>query len=274
MTDALASPYVAYKLPLTGFRPEGVAQHGLIITARINGGHPLRLVLDTGARGILLYKSAARDLNLEPLVASQVGGLGTGQVVGSTLSLAKTIAFGDLQFRDCLVHVSNRDISPEADGVLAPSLFEQFLVRIDPKAKAIQLSPRIEMETPEAHRALNLDKLLLVRGEMACDREGWFLLDTGAAFTAMGASTIAQGARTAVDMVGAQGSAGAFRVAPIAVKVGGRSLTDPEAIALDLAGLSQREGVEIAGILGYSALSRWPVTIDYRSGLVRIGDPK
>ena len=56
------------------------------------------------------------------------------------------------------------------------------------------------------------------------------------------------------------------------LQVGGRVLAEHEAVALDLGRLSQREGVEISGILGYSTLSRWPVTIDFRSGMVRIGD--
>jgi hypothetical protein len=45
-----------------------------------------------------------------------------------------------------------------------------------------------------------------------------------------------------------------------------------EAVTFELGAMSQREGVEISGILGYSTLSQGPLTIDFRSGLVRIGD--
>ncbi len=272
----LASPYVAYRIPLSGFRPAGHAPRGLIATARINGGRPLRLLLDTGARGLLLHKSAARDLNLELLAASQVGGLGRGAPVESTLSLASTVAFGDLEFRNCLIEVSSRVVAEDVDGVLPPSLFEGFLLRIDAGARVLALTPRLPSDEPlpaDAPTVLNLDNLLLVRTEISGGHGGWFLLDTGAAFTSVRTDSASPGARTAsVDLAGTQGAVGAFRVAPVSMKVAGRSLPDPEAIALDLGRLSHREGIEIAGILGYSTLSRWPVTIDFRNGLVRLGD--
>ena len=50
LPSRLASPYEAYRLPLTGFRPTTSAQAGILVSARINGSKPLRLLLDTGAR--------------------------------------------------------------------------------------------------------------------------------------------------------------------------------------------------------------------------------
>lgn len=269
---ALASAYTTYRIPLTGFHPVGSSQQGLIVMARINGGHPLRLVLDTGARGIMLNRSAANALWLEPLVTSQVAGLGSGRPADATLSLARTVSFGDLEFHDCLVDVSSRELASGADGVLAPSLFARFLIKIDPKAKMLELTPHVEMDVAAAQNALDLDRLLLVRAEMASKRQGWFLLDTGAAYTAVASDLSTPGAP--IDMAGPQGAIGAFRVSPIAMRVTGRLLADRDAISMDLRGLSQREGVEIAGILGYSSLSQSPVTIDFRSGHVLIGNSR
>ena len=42
-----------------------------------------------------------------------------------------------------------------------------------------------------------------------------------------------------------------------------------DAIALDLAGMSQREAVRISGLLGYSTLSKFAVSINFREGIVR-----
>jgi hypothetical protein len=270
--SALASAYTTYRIPLTGFHPAGSAQQGLIVMARVNGGRPLRLVLDTGARGLMLHRSAANALGLESLVTSQVGGLGSGRPIDATLSLARTVSFGELEFRDCLVDVSSRELAAGADGVLAPSLFARFLIKIDPNAKMLELTPHGETDVAAAQNALDLDRLLLVRAEMASKQQGWFLLDTGAAYTAVAADLSTPGAR--VDMAGPQGAIGAFRVSPIAMRVTGRLLADRDAIAMDLRGLSQREGVEIAGILGYSSLSQSPMTIDFRSGHVLIGNSR
>jgi len=320
--DDLASAYTGYRLPLSGFHPSGATRHGLVVTARINGGRPLRLVLDTGARGILLHKSAASGLALESVADSKVGGFGGSGASDSSLMLARSVTFDDLAFRDCLVEVSAHNVTAGADGILGASLFERFRIRIDSRSRTLELTPggggmegkpdcppfaenapslakapvrarlgseprasasgcprtdgEISREVRHGVQALGLDRLLLVRTSVAGSREGWFLLDTGAAFTAITPrlTSAAQARAGGVELAGIQGTAAAFRVAPIALQVGGRALAEPEAVALDLAAISQREGVEISGILGFSTLSRWPLTIDFRSGLVLIGDPR
>ena len=45
---------------------------------------------------------------------------------------------------------------------------------------------------------------------------------------------------------------------------------DVDPIAFDLREISRQEGVEISGLIGYPALSRGVLTIDYRDGLIDI----
>jgi tetratricopeptide (TPR) repeat protein len=272
LPGALDSSYTFYRVPLRGFQPSGASPRGLIMAASVNGKRSLRLVLDTGARGILLRESAARDLGLEPVVESRLAGFGAPVATRSTLMLADSVAFGDLRFRDCLIEVSPVALPDDADGIIGASLFERFRLRIDTAAQALELTPGDAGEVPAAP-ALGLDRLLLVRTQLPGGRGGWFLLDTGAAFTAIapGLGAMSQ-SPAAVPLTGVQGSASAFRAAPFSFQAAGRVLSEPEPVVLNLAAISQREGIEISGLLGYSTLSRWPVTIDFRSGLVRIGD--
>jgi hypothetical protein len=51
---------------------------------------------------------------------------------------------------------------------------------------------------------------------------------------------------------------------------GGPRLSDANVVALDLTGMSKKEGAKIAGLLGYSALSKMTLTLDYRDGLIRL----
>ena len=101
----LASPYAAYRLPLSGFRPNTSAQDGILVTARINGGKPLRLLVDTGARGMVICARAARNLGLETIVASRLAGLGDPGAGESRVALARRVEFGDLAFDECLGEV-------------------------------------------------------------------------------------------------------------------------------------------------------------------------
>ena len=72
-----------------------------------------------------------------------------------------------------------------------------------------------------------------------------------------------------VELRGAQGPlAGALRVAPLVLHVGGLPLVESAPLAVDLRTISQVEGIEIAGILGYSMLGRSPFTLDLRNGTV------
>ena len=72
-----------------------------------------------------------------------------------------------------------------------------------------------------------------------------------------------------MELQGAQGPlAGALRVAPLVLNVGGLPLVERAPLAVDLRAISQVEGIEIAGILGYSMLGRSPFTLDFRNGTV------
>ena len=72
-----------------------------------------------------------------------------------------------------------------------------------------------------------------------------------------------------MELHGAQGPlAGALRVAPLILHVGGLPLLENAPLAVDLRTISQAEGIEIAGILGYSMLGRSPFTLDLHNGTV------
>ena len=274
----LASPYAAYRLPLSGFRPTTSAQNGILVSARINGGKPLRLLLDTGARGIVIHPRAARNLALETIVASRLGGLGDTGAGESRVALARTVAFGDLVFEECLVEVSGRSLTSGADGVLGADVFGRFKIGVDAQASVLQLTPFDD--TPPAPvdgarplvPAIGMRNLLFVRARVEGGKEGLFLVDTGAAFTAVSREYLPATALQPghpVELVGAQGPlAGAFRVGPLALRVGGVPLMENAPLAVDLGPISQLEGIDVAGILGYSTLGKLPFTIDLRNGAV------
>jgi tetratricopeptide (TPR) repeat protein len=263
----LASGHTTYRVPLAGFRPTGVTQDGLIVAVRINGSKPLRLVLDTGARGILVDGRSARNLGLESIVTSRVTGFETHTSSESVLALARSLAIGDLRFEDCLIEVSGQGIAG-ADGILGTELFEAFRMRIDARRQTMDLTP-VTGNGPVAANAIGLRNLMLVK-TAAAGKEGWFLLDTGAAYSTLARELVpAVMAKGAVNLFGVGGSLrGAYRLGPLSLGVEGRTLVDMAPVALDLEPLSRREGVEISGVLGYSALSGRPLTVDLRHGVI------
>ena len=270
----LASPYVGYRLALGGFRPSGTALAGMLVTARINGGRPLRLVLDTGARGIVIDWDAARKLDLETITAARLTGFGDAGKGESQVALARSVTFGDLAFEDCLVEVAGQKLTAGADGIVGADVFEGFRIGVDGTAGVLQLTPFDDSPRDGSRalvEALGIGKLLLVKARVPGGKEGLFLVDTGAAFTTVSRRYLptVREAGNSVDMQGAQGPVGgAFRAGPLSFDVGGLILADAAPLVMDLRAISEAQGVEIAGILGYSTLGRSPFTIDLRHGLL------
>jgi len=131
------------------------------------------------------------------------------------------------------------------------------------------LTPPVDgAASPAPARVIGLKNLILMK-TTALGRDGWFLLDTGASFSSV-ARELAPGRDNGdASIVGVRGVlSGAYRMGPLSLSAGGRTLVDLAPVSMDLTPLSRREGVEISGVLGYSALSVRPFTVDFRHGTV------
>jgi hypothetical protein len=106
---------------------------------------------------------------------------------------------------------------------------------------------------------------------------GYVLLDTGATYNAV--SPAARASRDYGNPSGAiplRGGAGAIDGLPlqpgIRFRCGGQVLSAGPAVAVDLSDFARHHQIEVMGVLGYPALSRSILTIDYRDALVRIDE--
>jgi hypothetical protein len=212
---------------------------------------------------------------LETIAASRLGGFGEAGADESHVALARTVTFGDLAFEECLVEISGRILTTGADGVLGADVFERFRIGVDARAGVLHLTPFDDSSRDTSRPsipAVGVRHLLLVKTRVEGGSEGLFLVDTGAAFTAVSREYLPPISRhqgQPVELQGAQGPlAGALRVAPLVLHVGGLPLVESAPLAVDLRAISQIEGIEIAGILGYSMLGRSPFTLDLRNGTV------
>jgi tetratricopeptide (TPR) repeat protein len=296
----MTSPYQAYTIRLSTFQPVGPKTDGVLVPISIDGGRTLRLLLDSGARGITIAARSAKNLHLEPILESSIGGLGTSGSMEASLTIAKTVAIGQLHFENCVVEVTRESLTNGADGVIGMNLFEAFRIKLDARNKTLELTPFEDqlpaLETTKAGLSpwsgydrpaprtntstavpvYGFRHFLLVRTK-ANGHEGLFLVDTGSAVTSLArefAPPVLSIASTPL-LHGAGGDVSdARRISPVTLEIAGRKFVDSEPVSMDLGHISQRQGVRISGILGYSALSRVPVTFNYRDGLVDLGDQR
>jgi hypothetical protein len=168
-----------------------------------------------------------------------------------------------------------------ADGVIPLSLFSKFLLRLDLPEKTLGLIPYPQEENPAVPPTRDITKhdLLLVPTVLNGKQSGYAVLDTGAYCSAisheaartLGGSPIMPEVRLAAGT----GAATGHRVSSIVhFAIADQDLTPNETVALDLSNLSHHFGVEIMGVLGFPALSRYVLTVDYRYGQVKIERPQ
>ena len=108
-----------------------------------------------------------------------------------------------------------------------------------------------------------------------CDRRLW-VIDSGAGATVVdSAYAVELGLETAgaFKAMGAGKTAGASFVMLPGYSVQGIEFGEQKAVAINIAGLMKRGGIEVAGILGYDFLSRFVTRIDYAGRVISFYDP-
>jgi hypothetical protein len=270
----LNSPYVPYSIPLLSVRSTG-----FVLRARVNGGRELSLILDTGATGIVLNASAGSQMDLHFLADAMLSGFGTTQPITARIARAASVEVAGLKISNLLFHVCATDLTRAADGMIGLDVFENFLIRLDPPAHKLELTPFAQSEATsregtacrECLRFYRLGPLLLLRATVNGKAEGYFVLDSGSRCTMISNKLVSQGGRAGV-FAGAHGRQDVtVPSTPVGIRLGERSLMDFEYATFDPAGISAQNGVEIAGAIGYSLLRDLTLTVDYRAGLLQLG---
>jgi hypothetical protein len=278
VTDAhpdFVSPYQPYELKLKSFCPAPNQLAGVLLHVRINGGRPLRLVLDSGAETIVIDAKAAHALGLSGGSEMDLVGLRTKS---AKTGVVQSVDIGPLSFRNCRIDLVDGKIVEGADGVIPLAMFSNFLMRLDLPERTLGLFPYPDEQGPAGsiHRAVPTGDLLLVRTLLNRKHAGYVVLDTAAFCSAISrqvADTL-DGSQFLPDLPIAAGTGAAIgRLVSAAVRfeIAGQELVPDRVVALDLLNLSRHYGVEVVGILGFSALRPYVLTIDYRNRLVKIG---
>jgi predicted aspartyl protease len=250
---------------------------GLLVKARINGGPLLRLLLDSGAQQIVIDPNAARKSECDGGV--RIGVLTPGAPAASARNVvARTVEVGDLAFHDVPLLVAEGKLAEGIEGVFPLSLFSEFVVRIDFRRQSLDLLS-YEAQEPESAGALpaiSSNRLLFVKGSVNGLPEGYFLVDTGASYTAIsrGLARDFERAEKLAPRVALR-SGTATIDAPILhrglrFQIGSEELQQAEVVVMDFSSASRYHGVDISGLIGYPALRNSVLTVDYRNARVRI----
>ncbi len=273
----LVSPYLQYELRLRPFYPIPNRPAGVLLHGRINGGRPLRLVLDSGAEFIVIGAKAARSAGISARSEMELVGLGSRP---AGVGWAETVEIGPVRFRNCRVALVEGNVIEGADGVIPLSLFSDFLLRLNLPEKTLGLipyPPEQDLASPSSRGVTQRD-LLLVAAVLNGKQSGHVVLDTAAFCSAISREVAGspRGPLAPEIRIGAGTGAATGQLVSSAVhfQIAGQELVPNEVVALDLSNLSRHYGMDVVGVLGFPALRPYVLTISYRNASLKIESPQ
>ncbi len=123
----LVSKVTSTEVPLLRLllNPEHLRGYGLSVALN---GSKTKLMLDTGASGIMVDRNVAERAGITKLVETKVWGIGDQGKKNAYFGIAKSIQIGDLEFEDCTVEVVESRSVVGRDGLIGANVFHHFLV--------------------------------------------------------------------------------------------------------------------------------------------------
>ncbi len=286
-TGTLATPYASNSIHMQVLL-SGKQVHGVALPVSVNGAKAATLQLDTGASGLTITRRIAEKAQVQRIADMDLSGLGDDRDPTGYVGFAESVRVGDVEFHNCVVHVSDKAFSSDSEGLIGPDLFERFLITLDFRKREFRLEPLPgpAWDGEEAVDRYNGPELkgfaqvfrfghhLLIKTLLGESQQGFFLLDTGSGESLI-SSTAARGVAKVrgedrFQMKGVSGKIKNLESAnSVTVAFAGYRQTVRDLIALDLSNVSRGTGTEVAGILGLPTLILFDMTIDYRDGMVK-----
>jgi tetratricopeptide (TPR) repeat protein len=281
----LASPYEKSVIPLAKVitYASHMRTYGLEISVN---GNKLRLVLDTGAGGILIQRRAAERAGVVKLSDASFRGIGNAKRPGGYHAIAERVRIGDVEFRDALINVVDQDFTTE-DGLIGTNVFSEFLVTLDFAAGQLHLNPLpsyhagdeelqdgvIPPDMRSFTRVFQFGHMLLLPTRVSGSREVRFIIDTGSARTLISYDLAAEVSKlNRDDKLHLNGISGrvsdVYQTGDLFLEFAGFRQKSLGMTAFDLWDQSRNLGTEVSGLFGLPLLELFTLTIDYRDGLV------
>jgi len=279
-------------IKLDPIMPEPGDIRAVRIMVSFNSGKPLRLLLDTGASGILLHPQTARQGGVRPMTPHKIEGIGDEGLRPAHFGWAERIQIGPLEFRDCIVSLTEKKLSPDFDGVIGTDVFWRYLIKIVFPEYRMELSPLPGGQgllSPDGPSLSEIDRCncpelaqftpvriigsdLLIETTVNNRKGYFFLIDSGGSTNAVSdalARKVTGVGSSPFQIMGLSGRVKKIhRASRITLQFGRLRQENVDMLAFDLSRLSQRMGTELSGIIGFATLRHLTMVIDYRDGLV------
>jgi predicted aspartyl protease/Flp pilus assembly protein TadD len=278
--------------------PKDIRAYGLAV--KLNGVAS-RLMLDTGASGILVDSRIAAKAGIKPIVDEKIHGIGDKAAMAAFVGYAEKIQIGELEFEGCIVEVATGRSVLGDDGLIGADVFRHFLVDMDMPDAKFKLSPLPPIPDDPAAAATSLDTTaagarhfhdryippemkdytmiflfgheMLIPTHVNNSARKLFLIDTGSSNNTLSPAAAKEVTKLNRDddtqVKGLNGSVKeVYRASNAKLQFSHFSQQGQDLLTFDLTNISNSSGTEVSGILGFTLLVQLDMKIDYRDGLV------
>ncbi len=261
-------------LPLLPSKQDGKNIDGFRIEVHLPKS-AARLQVDTAASGLFITRALATQNGLQQGANDPPG----------TVHL-ESVQIGPLEFRDCMVGVTDAPFAGNTDGSIGTDVFASYLIKIDPRAEKLTLGPlpavtgilpgdrpalpELARFTPVYHRR----QYLLVPVMLNNKTQKLFVLDTGMRLSTMTPETAHTLSNIKVNFTNTLQTASGppahvyrdkfdFQFANLVLP------HQSQIVEFDPTAIDRNAGFEVDGLLGFDMLHQLTLQLDYRDGLVQ-----
>ena len=136
----LASAVSSTEIPFTPIMIDAQRIRGWGLDVYLND-RKSRLQVDTGASGLYVSRLVAERSGLRAVTRTEASGIGDKGPQGGYLAYADSIKIGGLEFKNCVVEVSDRRSVVDVDGLIGMDVFSSFLITLDFPWRKMTLGP-------------------------------------------------------------------------------------------------------------------------------------
>lgn len=258
----------------------------LLVPSHVNERGPYQFIVDTGASVSLIAPQLARDLNLAR--TSMAGGMGAGGQLNVALAYLDKLAVGEAALEKVQVAISEElhrigaAINARVDGNLGYNFLKNFRLKIDYARSTFTLARVQPFASDWVGASLDFKlagparPLILIPAFVNNRGPYQFALDTGASKTVL-APEVVRGLELQnpqpEEITGVGGKIPSIRGEIALLQIGSHKRSNVTVVVTEmLTTLSQVVQARLDGIIGYTFLKAFNVTIDYPNAMLRLAE--
>jgi predicted aspartyl protease len=286
-TNALISPVAHYELPMDYILRDSQHMQGWETRVAIGTCKAVKLVIDTGAQGILIGDSLAQKCGIKKLYDGFVIGIGSKPPLGIYTGLADHVQIGPIEYKNVLIDVEDRTPVGDEAGLISTNLLGQFLIHLNLSEYKLTLDPLpaipgddgktgpkdryVAPEMASYAKVFVVDDHLLISTRVGSDpKSALFLIDTGASNNLISQRYAEKLEKlTKEDWITVRGLqpnlSKVFSADDLTLQFAGFRQMNQRLITQPLPTMGD---IQMSGLLGLPILRWFTLHIDYRDGLV------